>query len=709
MTDDRHTSDSARPAGSDKAATSPAGKDGHSITDSLFDGQLEKSYQAMIAAGNGGGTAGGDSARDASRQLQHKGVIGKLTVVEHGQPGTGASAAEAAPVRDATVVSDAGQKERLSYLQATVGNFLPLVMAPDKGPADSALTASIARRQESIRQEAQRGEFGPETKLAYQQYVQWLEKKALPATARDLQYFNLPADDPSGKGPKAPGKELNINTGVIPDDSQLQRIDDAVKWAQAADARVQVAQQEVLKKVDTEFVDTVKRLHLPPGWIEDMERDHNRWRSSVGMLTDRTLTARSNIEILDELRRAGGGDLLSGVLPSTTSVTRDKNGKISAVHLDLPQTWDLTKPENKGRAEQLQALVAETNALLRPVTPQLQDVASHPERALSWGDTEMKGTRGLFSSSGEFLGLIPKDAPVPAGQRAEDVNLLQSRFSIEEKNNKIIVHQEVQAQSVPWWGYQNMIGVSDVGNKIDITRTYYPTDTVVVRTDSGYEVKQARDLGSYKNWQMGKYYGEKALMTALDVGMVVSGTIEVGAAVKAARMSGLGLTGLEVLGRSGAQKAFTAEGLELSSRMLAGQAGKGLLRTTVGGAGLLNNAGSRESSFGQNVNTARSVYFLADASIGLGATGWRATRSLLGGESAINAGKSSIAGLTAGSRADNFYKLSHGLFKVSEYGFIPLAASDLNHAIGNVQNDRSTHVFRAAEIFMHDQARPEQK
>ena len=133
------------------------------------------------------------------------------------------------------------------------------------------------------------------------------------------------------------------------------------------------------------------------------------------------------------------------------------------------------------------------------------------------------------------------------------------------------------------------------------------------------------------------------------------------------------------------------------------------MRTTIGLTGLLNNAGAREGSFGQTVNTARSVYFLADAGLGLGSGGYKAVKSVLGRgtEATLGAGNVTIAGLTAGSKAANFYHVTHGVFKVSEFGFMPLAAVDLTKSIQKVNNDQNAHVIRAAEIVVSEQQKPE--
>ncbi|MBU6450146.1 MAG: hypothetical protein KGS72_00090 [Cyanobacteria bacterium REEB67] len=606
----------------------------------------------------------------------------------------------------------------LAYMQKTLTNFLPVVLASrqsemsapggDKSSAQAVDMGTVIAKQKAIEAEANRGEFGPATKEAYGQYVDWLEKKAIPEAKRDLKYVGLSENEAVGKDsnasnlPVAPANDLKIDRNHPPDVASLERLDDAVKWTQRSDQRVEAATAAILKKVDGSYVESINKLGLPHGWLQDIERDHARWRTTVGGLINNALTMRSNLEVMDELNKAGGQMPLAAVLGDRNKITRDKDGKIAGIHLDLPRTWDLNEADNKSRAEYLARMVQETNAMLAPSVAQLRTLGEHPERAINWGDTEVRGMQGRFDAAGNFLGLIKKDDKVGSGEHSAAVNLVESRYSTEEKDGKIILHQKVQAQSVPWWGYQNLIGVENVGKPIDITRTFNPGDSVVVRSESGFEVKRADDLSSYRNWQMGKHYGGKVLMGALDAGMLVSGTIEVGAAFRAARMAGVGLSGADLLTRGGV-KALTSEGVEVSSRMLAGQAGKGLMRSTVGATGLLNNAGARESSFGQSVNTARSVYFLADAAVGLGATGWRAGRSLSGrGESALAPASTALPGLAPGSGADLFYRFNHNLFKASEFGFAPMVGSEFVKSATRLGDNSNRHVIRAAEIVAND-------
>jgi hypothetical protein len=603
----------------------------------------------------------------------------------------------------------------LAYMQKTLTNFLPVVLTSPQAESAAAGAEKLSARpvdarmvlekQHAIEAEASRGEFGPATREAYGQYVDWLEKKAIPEAKRDLKYVGLSENEVVGKEQavrNAPANDLQIDRNRPPDTASLKRLDDAVKWAQRSDERVEVATAAILKKVDGSYIESVNKLGLPHGWLQDIERDHARWRTTVGGLINNALTIRSNLEVMDELNKAGGQMPLSEVLGERNKISRDKDGKIAGIHLDLPQTWDLNEADNKSRAERLARMVRETNALLAPSAAQLSTLGEHPERAINWGDTEVRGMQGRFDAAGNLLGLIKKDEKVGSGEHSADVNLVESRYSTEEKDGKIILHQKVQAQSVPWWGYQNLIGVENVGKPIDITRTFNPGDSVVVRTESGFEVKRADDLASYRNWQMGKHYGGKVLMGALDAGMLVSGTIEVGAAFRAARLAGVGISGVDLLTRGGV-KALTSEGVEVSARSLTAQAGKGLMRSTVGVTGLLNNAGARENTFGQSVNTARSVYFLADAAVGLGTTGWRAGRSLIGkGESTLAPAAPTLPGLSPGSNADLFYRFNHNLFKASEYGFVPLVGSEFVKSASRLGDNSNRHVIRAAEIVAND-------
>ena len=593
----------------------------------------------------------------------------------------------------------AADRPRLLYLQTTLTNFLPVVEAEQKPPKDQS---AIALQLRQLGVEAARHEFGPATKEAYGDYLKWMEGKTLPEARRDLNYVGLPETDSARGALAAPPADLRIDAGRMPGDAELAKLDNAMRWAQQSDARVDVATKQILQKVDDSYTNTVNKLGLPHGWLADIDKDHERWRKTVGPLINNALSARSNIEIIDELHKAGGSVDVESLLHKGAGITRDANGSINGIHLNLPHGWDLSSPDNGSRAKALANFVNESNDALTSIMPDLSAVRGDVGKTLSWGDTELKNMQGRFDQEGHFLSLIKKGDPVRDGEHAQDVNMLKSRYSIEEKAGKIILHQSVQAQSVPWWGYQNLIGVSDVGKPVQLTRTLNPDDNVIMRTAGGYEVKQARDLDSYKNWHMASYYGEKALMGTLDAGLLVKGGLETKAAFAAAGETGLKMAATDVLTQSGV-KAMSAEGVEVSSRQLTRQAAGGALNMSVGALGFLNNAGARESSLGENINTARSLYFLGGAAKSLGSFGMRATRATLGTAEAAPVYSAQLHGLgEASSATGRAYKVVTNTFRASEYGFVPLIAADVRNSVSRLHNDKNRHVVRAAEIAATD-------
>jgi hypothetical protein len=583
---------------------------------------------------------------------------------------------------DAKPDVNAADRPRLLYLQTTLANFLPVV---DTDLKLSKSPDAVALQQKQLAAESARHEFGPATKEAYGNYVKWLQDKTLPETRRDLKYVGLPERDSAPGAVSAPAHDLHLDPRKLPGDAELTTLDGAMRWAQQADTRIDVAKREILKQVDENYTSTVNNLGLPHGWLMDIDNDHERWRSTVGPLINNALTARSNIEILDELHQAGSSVSVESLLHKGAGITRDGNGSINGIHLNLPQGWDLTNADNGSRARALAQFVGESGGALAGAMPDLSAVREDVAKSLSWSDTELKDTQGRFDKDGHLLGLIKKGDMVKAGEHAEDINLLKSRYSTEEKDGKIILHQSVQAQSVPWWGYQNLIGVSDVGKPVEITRSLNPGDNVVMRTAGGYEVKQARDLESYRDWHMASYYGEKTLMGALDAGLLIKGGLEAKAAFAAT-------------GDVGLRMAATG-GVEVTSRQLTLQAARGGLNMTIGALGLINNAGARESSVGQTVNTARSLYFLGGAATSLGSVGMRATRSLMGSAEATPLYSAQLHGLgDATSAASRAYNVVNRSFVASEYGFVPLLGADVKNSIARLNNDKNRHVVRAAEI-----------
>jgi len=591
---------------------------------------------------------------------------------------------EAKPENSQADAKAENDRMRLGYLQMTLHNLLPAVMSPsNSGDGTAKLepkqAAELKARQIEIKAELARGEFGPATSKAYGEYVDWLQTKAMPGEVARLKAYGLPAADIKSNEAKLPldGKiDLKINPKSPPDDNQMMRLDAAIEWVQRSEMRIKPLETALLQSVDGQLTATIRQNGLPKGWTENADSDRNAWRAATGKLVNTALSARTYIEVIDELNKATDSKF-ANTTPGGAKIERDQQGKITRIDLNLPQHWDLNASEKK-HMDSMDKWIIDRKVELQPVLTQLRTFDKRPERAINWGDTELRGMQGRFDADGNLLGLAAKGSPVKSGENLRDINLLESRFHITEKDNKIVVTQEIQAQEAQWWSYQNMVGVDNVGKKLTIQRTFDPGQQVVVRTTDGYETMKAQDLSSYRRWEMTKHFGEKGLMTALDVGMVATGTIEVAAAFKAARVAQVAG---ELALKTGVEQNLTKQVL------------KGSLRATVGGTGIFNNAGARESDAGQYVNTARSVYFLTDVSVGLAAGGWKALRGAKGG---LEFAPKGLAGLEAGSTAEKVYKGTHGVFKASELGFVPLVTSDIYHQVNKLKDDKSAHIKRAA-------------
>src|SRR5205823_5954418 len=99
---------------------------------------------------------------------------------------------------------------------------------------------------------------------------------------------------------------------------------------------------------------------------------------------------------------------------------------------------------------------------------------------------------------------------------------------------------------------------------------------------------------------------------ALDVGMLVTGTIEI----------------------RGAMAAATAG--EMALRTAAAQALKGTFRASIGLTGLFNNAAVKETEFGRNFLMGRNMVMLTDATFSLGKSGLAWLKGANGLESATS-------------------------------------------------------------------------
>lgn len=175
--------------------------------------------------------------------------------------------------------------------------------------------------------------------------------------------------------------------------------------------------------------------------------------------------------------------------------------------------------------------------------------------------------------------------------------------------------------------------------------------------------------------------------------MLVTGTIQVGAAVKAARAGQLVLS-------QAAKQAF-----------------KGGLRATVGASGIVNNAYFQNTEIGQHIQTARGLYFVGDAALGLGAGSWRMLKNLRTGTEAASAAESASAIVEAqikGSKwANRIYAPAEFGAKMTELPFAVVIGQDIYHQVDSLseigRNDPTRAALRQGKDGQGDQAPAEEK
>lgn len=491
--------------------------------------------------------------------------------------------------------SELREKPTLAQLQERLSKLLPSLLQSSSVQIDDSQNLSL----QQMEYETSRGEFGPATKSAYKLLVDSLQNNLIPNLSKQLSEIGL-IDKSSVQLEQA--MQLNINTDQPPGKDDLDLLDSTINWAVSAQLIVDAANNEKLA-VD------VNQFNLPKSWIEGLSGDDEVLSAQIRDWIKTSVQAKVQTKIIDELSKIPGGQRFKNTLPPGTQIERNGKGEITKIDLGLPNADKLHNAESQKRLADLQAWVSQQSKILAPIVKQLEQLQSNPERAIFWGDQEFASIKGRFDKNGSLLGLAGEKAAARPGEALQDVNLIESRFDVKQEGERIIVNQNIQAQSVPWWGYQNMIGVDDVGNRINVQHEFKKGDLVVVPNANGFSLIAAEDLSSYATTQKAWHYGEKTGMLALDIGLTLTGWELVRGGVAAAQ---IGKGALVAAMRVGTEVAAT-EGSKAAGRVMTWQLVSGSTRLAVGLGGIINNAGAREYAVGDYANSARNVYFLASA------------------------------------------------------------------------------------------------
>ena len=644
-------------------------------------------------------------------------------------------------------------QKRAQYLQDTLKNLVPVFMEPKLTEEQKKLKpdeqSTLVRNQmkemrEALQKEREAGVFGPASQEMYKQYVAWLQK-AVPETIRELDSLGLalppgspiPLDsDRQGRmidpqlykalaADERLGLNLNLEPGKLPSDAQLDKLDAVYAWLGKSN---EVAAEYRGKQRDTMLNKLMDDNGLPQGWRKQPGENDSTWRNSAEEMVDLAIRTRNYVEAMQSLFKASRNADFPIELPRGTKLTIEdssgkqhvidanqlvdgatrsllKNGTIKEVKLDLPQDLRQEDPANREKIARLRDWLTAHGEKIDQAVSQLKKVQDNPDSVIMFGDQEVANGKALFNAKGEFVQLVSGKYTPKAGEKVEDMNLIGYDFQVEQikdgpDKGKYKITQTIQAEKAPWYAYQNIraFGIEKIGQPMKVDEKIISADDFVpVRNGSKIELVKAKNLESFKTMQQTWYYGEKALSITMDAAMLVSGTIEVGAAIKGARLAAVG-----------AEAA-----LKLGFREAAWEIGKGALRVGVAGAGIFNNAGARSTEWGRTINTARGIYFLADIGLGLASTGWNLFRAgkvteamssadkvhtIIRGREAIDGAKA-IEGIPW---VKGIHKGTEWAFKATEFGFAPVIIADLKHQITDLANHGQRDAARDAILQVGD-------
>lgn len=456
-----------------------------------------------------------------------------------------------------------------------------------------------------VEDEKSRSEFGPASKSAYKLIVDQIENKYLPGLSKQMGQIGLVEKDDltASQLPMS----LGINTDASPQKDDLGKLDEAVNWILTAQLVNDAANMQTLQN-------DIKKYSLPQSWADSLgSGDSAHSLESMRANADLAIQAKVQIKMMNELSAIPGGEHFKNILPEGAKVVRGANNEITHIDLSLPDAAALATPEGQAKMKQLSDWVNNQQKTLAPLVKQIEELSSNSERAVYWGDMERTQSKARLDAAGNLVGITGDAAQPKQGEQLRSVNLISSTFDVVQNGNKIAVNQEIQAKNVPWWSYQNFFGAEDVGRKLNISREFDKGQLVVVPNNNGFSLVKAEDLSSYKGTQQAWHYGEKIGMTALDIGLTVSGFELLRGGVAAAQLGKVALTSAL---RASAEVAVS-EGSAAASKVLYWQMASGATRMTVGLGGIINNAGARETTIGEFANNTRQLYFLATAVNGL--------------------------------------------------------------------------------------------
>ncbi len=565
-----------------------------------------------------------------------------------------------------------------------------------------------------------------------------------------------------------------LDTSKVPSDENLDAIDKGLNWLDASNNAYEETTRAHQQKLLT---DMIKEEGLPEGWLLKPGDDKKAWVQSASEMVDLASRTKNYVEAMHSLYKSAPNQDFPFKLPPGTTVEidvkgvkttirageeenykdiiADKNGTMTKVHFDLPQDLRQEHLSNNPKIERMREwLNSDHTKKVEQALVQYLKYQQRPEAVIMYGDQEIPDSpghdyQGRYNAKGELLGIVDATEYKPKeGERLHNVNLLDYDFtSTKTDDGKILVEQTIQGWDMSKYAYQNIRAFGDkVGQPMPFTKPvppdfeknyesfdikvngetrklwrnktnesdvvelmgdganrqlkevklYNPNDFVVVRNGPHMEIRKASQLDAFRTGQRNSYYFEKGLMVGLDVAMLATAATGIGGIALGSRAA--------------------AAGVQLTGRQIAWEATKATVRATVAGAGVFNNAGAREQQWGRDLNTARSVYFMADITQGLLRGGVNLMRAGQAAESMGGAQKlHTIIYGTKGVEGVNGAKAFEGLgwikrvdqganivFRATEAGYVPIVGHQMYESIKAINEKGARNPLEDAVVQIGD-------
>lgn len=623
--------------------------------------------------------------------------------------------------------------KRAAYLQQTLHNLaalyieVPRAGIPGKEEEDrQKFVQAITELKAKVKLEQDAGIFGKASQDAYKKYSEWLQTKAIPEAIKEMDSLQLsippgcPIGLPTDRYQRAISPdlyramasnnelklELALDSKKVPTEQQLTKLDVIYDWLTKCNDSATLARGE---HQDRTLNKLLSDMSLPAGWRRKEGEDPAAWRASAAEMIDLTTRMRNYVEAMQALYKASNYSDFPLELPSGTRLViqvgdktheitdKDiadpfkkrliKDGKLKQIKLDLPEDLRQDNPVNAQKIDRMRDWIKRHGDKIDQAVRELVDLENNPTAVIMYGDQEIRNGKGVFNKNGEFLKIVdPNQYKLKEGESLKDVNLIGYDFTAEEikdgpDKGKYKITQTIKAENAPWYAYQNYrcCGIETVGQMVVQEKIVDADAFVPVRNGDKIEVMKAKNLGWFKTGQQVSYWVEKGLITTMDAAMLVSGSIEVAAAVRGTCIASTG----------------ARAGLRLAGGEAAWEIAKGGTRVLVAGAGILNNAGGRglmwgDWRIGEAINTARGLYFLGDISLGLARGGYswfkagKAAETLTAAEKVhtIIHGRKAVEGVEALKGVPFVRQVhtgTHIAFKATEYLFAPVIIGELRH------------------------------